>query len=241
MRKPLLYPIGITKSCRHAAALLKQAGIPVIDHPSPEVTHLMLDILPRCDQNLNYTLSMLPPDVIVIGGNLDPTNNRAWNLLSDEIYLAQNAAITAHCALKLAIENIHTTFADTPTLILGWGRIGKCLAAMLKSLNCPVTVAARKPSDRAMLLALGYNTQDTASVCLKNCSLLFNTVPNMLLTKDALAPYPDLIKIELASSPGMEGENILSARGLPGIHAPISSGRLIANTILRYLKKEEKL
>lgn len=236
MPKPLIYPIGTTDACRHAAAILAKSGIPIIDHPSPEVTHLLLDIRPGIDPA--HTLRMLPSNVTVIGGNLNLPEYCTWDFLKDECYLAQNAAITAHCALKLALNHIQATLTDTPTLILGWGRIGKCLAAMLKALGCPITVAARKETDRAMLQALGYNTQDTANLKLKDIRLLFNTAPEPILTEEALLPYPSLVKIELASKPGISGTDVIIARGLPGIHAPVSSGNLIAKTILRYLKEE---
>ena len=48
----------------------------------------------------------------------------------------------------------------------------------------------------------------------------------------------DCVCIELASKNGIEYEDIIIARGLPGIHLPESSGNLIAETFLRYYKKE---
>ena len=181
---------------------------------------------------------MLPENVTVIGGNLNLSEWNVWDLLKDEIYLAQNAAITAHCALKAALPYLSTTLPDTPTLIIGCGRIGKCLAALLKSMGCPVTVAARKQSHRAMLKALGFQAQDTESLNLQGFRLLINTVPEPILSQIQLQPYPDLVKIELASHPGLQGNDIIAARGLPGIHAAETSGKLQFETILRYLKEE---
>lgn len=231
----LLYPIGKTEAVRHAAHILQKSGITLIDHPSPEVTHLLMDIRPGTDENLPYILSMLPQDTTVICGQNLPTH-KVWNLLMDEIYLARNAAITAHCAIKKAFPYLTATLADTPTLVIGWGRIGKSLARLLRAMDCPVTVAARKEKDRAQLTALGYRTQDTARLRPDAFRLIFNTVPHPVLTDC----HSDCIKIELASTDGMTGSNIITARGLPGQLAPISSGTLIAETILRYLKEEPK-
>ena len=236
MSKPLLYPIGKSDACRHAVQLLQSSGIPIIRHPSPEVTHLLLDIRPGEDRNLSYTLSMLPPSITVIGGNLQLPEYRVWDFLKDEGYLARNAAITAHCALKLALQQLQTTLPDTKVLILGWGRIGKCLGKLLKDLGCPVTVYARKEADRAMLCALGYSTQSTCFPA--GFDLVFNTIPAAIVPEEALLPCPDLIKIDLASTPGIPGNSGISARGLPGKLAPVSSGRLIANTVLQYIKEE---
>ena len=50
---------------------------------------------------------------------------------------------------------------------------------------------------------------------------------------------PECLKIELASVSGMEGDDVIIARGLPGIWAPETSGRLIARTVLRLCTKKE--
>ena len=230
----LLYPIGKTEAAAHAADLLKQSGIPLIYHPSPEVTHLLLDIRPGQDPYLSYILSMLPPSTIVIGGNVNLPEHKVWNFLEDETYLARNAAITAHCAIKSALPHLQATLADTPTLVIGWGRIGKCLARLLRAMDCPVTVAARKETDRAQLQALGYTVQDTTKLNPGPYGLIFNTVPAPVLPEAQTAA----LKIELASTDGIAGPDVITARGLPGKLAPLTSGKLIAETILRYHKEE---
>ena len=235
----LLYPIGASGSCRYASGYLQKAGISLIDHPAPEITHLLLDVPSKeilSDRmNLKDVLRMLPRSVTVIGGNLNLQERRTVDLLLDPLYLAKNAAITAQCALQVAAPHIHTTLADTPVLILGWGRIGKCLAKLLSNLGCTVTVAARKPQDRAMLEALGYRAVDFEAVpdVLSQCKLLYNTVPEVPFVWD----LSQIVAIDLASEPGMHGDSVIIARGLPGKYAPESSGRLIAQTILRFQKE----
>lgn len=248
MENPILMlPLGTTAACRHASAILAHAGIAQVDHPTPEITHLLLDV-PSFDSsgalrgggNVEPLLQMLPPELTIIGGNL---NNPAlegchtMDLLQDPEYLAENAAITAQCALKVAAPLLDVTFADAPSLVIGWGRIGKCLAMLLRGLGADVTVAARKETDRAMLHALGYRALDTADLtaALGRFRILWNTVPQPLIPGDQLPDGPGLLKIDLASSPGIAGEGVVSARGLPGKYAPVSSGSLIAKTILRKL------
>lgn len=249
MKKRLLYSAGSTRACQYAARLLENAGVAVTDHPSPDVTHLLLDI-PSFDSSGNLRggqdicpiLSMLPEDICVIGGKLHHAALAGYNaidLLTQETYLSANAAITAHCALQVAAPYLQTTFSDTPTLIVGWGRIGKCLADLLKGLHCPVTVAARKEKDRCMLRALGYSAiaiEEISSV-LNKTRLLFNTVPHPLIPKEALSSAEHCIQIELASQPGLSGPHMIPALGLPGVYAPESSGKLIAQTLLSHGKE----
>lgn len=243
MEQLLIYPVGSSESCRYATGLLEKSGISLTDHPSPEITHLLLDIPSKDDSGLKELLRMLPKRITVIGGYLNHDILRSYHsmdLLKDPYYLAKNAAITADCALKVASQYLRTTFADAPTLVLGWGRIGKCLSGTLKALECPVTVAARKDADRAMLEALGYQAvdfSDIPSLLAKHC-ILFNTVPDLPLHGDTIDNWTNGIAIDLASAPGMQGTKVIPARGLPGKYAPESSGRLICDTILRRLKEE---
>lgn len=242
MNPILIYPVVSTEASAYALRILHKEGIRLIDHPAPEITHLMLDVPSfsndgslRRGGSLEAILERIPQNAAVIGGNLSHPalkGRETIDLLQNEAYLAKNAAITAHCALQVAAPMLKATFRDTPTLILGWGRIGKCLAAMLKALGTPVTVAARRESDRAMLNALGYETVDDSHLP-QPVGLVFNTVPGQ-----HFEITPGCVQIDLASQKSLTGADVVWARGLPGKYAPESSGRLIAETILRHMKEE---
>lgn len=245
LQNMLIFPIGSTDACSYAAEYLKETGISFTDHPAPEVTHLLLDVPSfradgslRSGQELASVLERLPAEITVIGGNLSHPNLNGYHvidLLKDSEYLALNAAITADCALQIAARLLTTTFSDSPTLIIGWGRIGKCLGILLKQIGTDVTIAARKAADRAMIRALGFSAVDISEIpsCLSKYRLIYNTVPEMILPKEKLSMCKNCIKIDLASKTGMGGDDVIPARGLPGIHAPESSGRLIGETFLR--------
>ena len=219
--------------------------LPVCTAPNEQVTHLLLPIPSfhtdgsiRGGGDLDTVLSVLPENITVIGGNLThPSLPRyqSLDLLQDPIYVTENADITARCAIGLLADLLPCTFKNLPVLLLGWGRIGKCLARLLRANDACVTVYARKETDRAMLHALGYPTQDTPDPT--GFRVVINTVPATVLPD---CPK-DVFKMELSSVLGIGEEDVLWARGLPAIHAPESSGKLIADTILRLIQKEEPL
>lgn len=247
MRQILLYPVGNTDACRYAANYLHQAGVPLVDHPTPEATHLLLDIPSfRADGNLRdgtdpvRILERLPKSITVIGGSLNfPVleNHKTIDLLQQEHYLAKNAAITADCALRLAAPLLDCTFSDAPTLVIGWGRIGKCLAQKTRDLGASVTVAVRKESDHAILQALGYHAIYVSQIpsFLSSFQILFNTIPTLILSESVSIQHSDIHMFDLASCTGLEGGHIIQARGLPSRYAPKSSGRLIADSVLQFL------
>ncbi len=207
-----------------------------------EADAVLLDI-PTKQAEAEKVIGQMNPGQMLIGGNLPPEILEACpclDLLREEQYLAENAAITAHCALRLAMTALPVVLPQGKTVILGWGRIGKCLGQLLRQLDVPFTITARRESDLAALRSLGYDACRVQELDLQDVRLLINTVPQVLLTKEALQACPQTVKLDLASKKGLPGEDTLWARGLPGIHAPESSGRLIARTILR-LQKEGDL
>ncbi|MBE6982002.1 MAG: hypothetical protein E7437_06770 [Ruminococcaceae bacterium] len=234
---PVFYTAGNTPALNFGIRLLKDAGISFSSLPCPQVTHLLLPV-PSLESDgsikgggdLALLMSQLPCDITVIGGNLPALACPVIDLMQDPEYVARNAAITAHCALIPAMTRLECTLEGCPVLVVGWGRIGKCLARLLRGLDAQVTVAARKPADRAMLEALGYRATDMVNIKVSDYRIIYNTVPQMLLPQGA-----DCLCIDLASKPGIGGDNVLWARGLPGKDAPESSGRLIAETVLRLL------
>lgn len=252
MREMTVFCAGITSALQYAAQYLKKAGVSVTESPRWDAGHLLLDVpsfrpgTALSDaKNLDTLLGSLPGDILVWGGNLDHPGLKGYSvvdLLKDERYLAQNAAITAHCALQVAAPLLHTTWAETPTLILGWGRIGKCLGKLLKSMDCPVIVASGSEAKQAALRSLGYDAADLSAIhsILHGYRLIFNTVPEMILPEEKQKHCEKCVKIDLASKRGIAGEDVIWARGLPGTYAPESSGKLIAETFLRLEREGNK-
>ena len=235
-------------ACRN----LEERGFDFAPTPAPDVTHLLLPV-PSFESDgrirgggiPEHILADLPEKVTVIGGNLLHPALHGYpliDLLQDPLYTAQNAAITADCAIRIAREQLPAIWHQCPVLIIGWGRIGKCLAQQLKGLGADVTVSARKQQDLSILQAMGYRAIHIGHLApvLSRYRVLFNTVPSPVLDENQCKECdPDCVKIELASSPGIAGSNVIRALGLPGKYAPESSGNLIANTIIRLLKGKE--
>ena len=224
MNKMNIYIVPGNAATEQAGRFLREAGVVVTDHICPKATHRLLPVPTKIPMDA-------PPGVTVIGGNLA---GPGIDLLKDPFYLAENASITARCSLKL----IERELKNLPVLVLGWGRIGKCLGKFLTEAGAEVTIAARKENDVAMVRALGYGGifLHEASPLLPRFDAVINTIPAMVLS--ASGCRKDCVLLELASQPGMAGDNIIDGRGLPGKYAPEESGRLIARTILRLCEED---
>lgn len=237
----------------YAKEFLLRRGACVAETPNDSVTHLLLGV-PSFDPegqlrgggSLGDILVELPDDVVIMGGNLNHPLTEGYqtvDFLQDEHYLAENAAITADCAIPIAQSKLPTVIPGCPILVIGWGRIGKCLAAKLKDMGAEVTVSVRKEADHAMLRALGFRAEYTNELCasLGRYRLIFNTVPAPVIREEQTAYFrEDCIKIDLATKPGIFGSDVISARGLPGMYAPESSGALIARTAIRHALRKEQ-
>ena len=240
-----------TPALQNTVDRLRKLGMNILTNPSSDITHLLLNV-PSFDNSgalkgggdLAELLAQIPKNVTIIGGNLPGIlqDYKTIDLLKDARYLAENAAITADCAISLARQRMTVAWKGCPVLILGWGRIGKCLAAMLRSAGADVTVAARKEADIAMLQGLGYGAEDVRKLHygLMRYRVIFNTIPFVVLSAGQTQHcQQNCLLVELASQPGIEGNNIVSALGLPGKYAPESSGKLIASTVVRLLLGRE--
>lgn len=246
------YFAGSTGALDHCKRYLRSLGCSISAVPNDAVTHLILPV-PSFEPDgtikgggkLEPLLHLLPPQITVLGGSLDHPALAGYttiDLLADPLYLSENAAITAHCAIKNAMNRLNTTLQECPILVVGWGRIGKHLATLLQKLGARVSVSARKEADKAMLITLGYDTADISPPAydLMRYKVIFNTVPSMVLPEHLMENCPqDCLKIDLASVPGIGGQDVIWARGLPNRDAPESSGILIGKTILRLISGKE--
>ncbi len=226
-----------SQALRQAAKELESMGIRATEKCAPDVTHLLLPVpsFMNGDGYLAHLLAELPDDVIISGGILNSPlleGYRAVDFLQDPYYLADNAAITASCAMQMLRERVDN-LAGKQAFIIGWGRIGKCLGPMLKEHGAQVTIGARKISDLAMIHALGYRSLNLteASAEVPRFDVILNTVPVLLFPQAEVKDGS--VVLELASKPGITGPTVIDARGLPGKLAPEQSGKLIAKTFIR--------
>ncbi len=192
---------------------------------------------------LKDILSVLCDGQIVMGGVCSGMDMIDYYL--DEDFQTQNAIPTAEGALQLAMENTDATINGSHCAVLGYGRIGKILSSMLKSMGAKVTVFARNPKDLSMAKAFGFETVHINHILdMGEFDIIFNTVPEMVMDTGVLETTKrDVILIELASKPygidlkaaeDMDRKSIV-ASGLPGKVAPKTAGKTLCDVILDIL------
>lgn len=234
MKRPTMYIPVPNAALTAAACHLRGRGV-VFTDSAQEAEYLLYPAPTKLEMMSDCTM-----DQTVIGGNLDFLNERVerLDLLKDPYYLAANAAITAEAALAMVLKELRCEISQANILILGWGRIGKCLTHQLHHLNANVTVYARKDADRAMLRALGYRyiSREDLGRSLGRYHCVINTVPAAVLSEEeGRGIRPGCMKLELASGIWLPGEDVIVAHGLPGKYKPEASGALIAKTVAYHL------
>lgn len=189
---------------------------------------------------------------IVFTGNICPYLERLCygksfalvNYLEREELAVANAVPTVEGALEIAIKALPVTIFGTAALITGYGRIAKILAKYLHAMGARVSIACRKRGDLKWAEICGFTAVDITDKeafinAVSGVDIIFNTVPAELFGGEEIsAAKQGTIYIELASADGIDIKEakkhnieIITARGLPGKVAPVTAGRIIADTI----------
>jgi len=163
-----------------------------------------------------------------------------------------NSIPTAEGALMMAIQNTDITIHGSNCIVLGLGRTGLTMARTLKALGAHVKAGVRRDEAFARAFEMGFEPfymQDLARHA-GNIDLIFNTIPTMIVTAQVIAQLPQrACIIDLASKPGgtdfrfaeKRGIKALLAPGLPGIVAPKTAGRIIANSLTQIILEDIRL
>ncbi len=154
-----------------------------------------------------------------IENSIDYTNN--------EDFLKKNAYLTAEGAITLYYNEVQETLLNKKVLVLGYGRIGKYLSKMLKSLNCDVSVYARRKEIQNEIVLDGYNSAPLKN---SNYDVVFNTIPSSIVNNE----FENCICIELANGFSYK-ENVINGNGIPGKMFPKTASKIILDAILPYL------
>ena len=203
-------------------------------------------------------IEKMPEGSVLMGGLIPKTllkkaenkEIKVFDYYRREEFAVRNAALTAEAAAAIAMEMLSESVSTVPVLILGHGRIGRLLSAILKALDAKVTVAARRYSELAWIRSEGMTPLEFRLVDeeIGKFRVVFNTVPSMVLGRERLMLMEKgSIVIDLASEPGGTdfsaaeelGIEAKKALGLPGKFAPKTAGEIVRDTVLNILDETE--
>ena len=194
------------------------------------------------DRELRSLFSRVSAKTTVFCGNGSTVKGyfggRVLDYSDDEAFLCENAYITAQCALKLTLDNIDTVLFGKRALIVGYGRIGKYLATMLRDLGAVVFVCARRRESQLDAFYNGCIPVSLDDGSISSFDLIYNTVPEIIIKKSFTERLSDKAVIfELASLPGgfEDTSRVITARGLPGKMLQRSGADAITDFVLRNL------
>ena len=198
---------------------------------------------------LEGLLPFLGPETRIFGGalgraaaELGPYCASVTDLLEDPAVTEENAALTAEAALMLTQQSLEAPVRGLCTAVLGWGRIGRRLGALLTAHGAAVTAAARREEARAEAGAASC-AACAFSELPEDFDLVFNTVPARTLSDAQLRRLgSNCLWVELASAPGglpdppPEGLRVLPAGSLPGRILPRAAAEVLFAGILRTVR-----
>lgn len=204
---------------------------------------------------LNDSFAELMRNKQVYGGMMGKLyqTSDAWDSIDTNDYYTReefavhNAVPAAEGAIEIAMHEYPGTLNQSRCLVVGYGRIGKILASMLRGLGANVTVSARKYSDIAWIESYGYSSALTDKVCDKEqYDVIFNTAPALIFNRRFLSKMHNKpLIIDLSSPPGgvdyeaaqKFGIKAIHALSLPGKVAPKTAGEIIKNTIYNMMEE----
>ena len=196
-------------------------------------------------QELKALLAKTKKSTLVLCGNESRIRSFFDGCVIDysknEDFLQKNACLTAEAAVSYIHSVTKESVNGKKAIVIGYGRIGKPLCRILKSLGASVSAYARREEVRAKILHDGYKASSIER--LPEFDIIINTVPSSIVPKHIIEQMPKGVHlIELASPPygfeNMEGVHIGSS--LPGKILPYSAAEVIFDAIESKLSLAEK-
>ena len=205
---------------------------------------------------LAQLLGMAKPGALALGGKVTDSARTIARAAGVELvdYFARpeltvyNAIPTAEGCIGILLERRSRTLWGAAVLVLGFGPVGRALAVRLAALGARVTVAARRPVQRAMAEEQGLRAVPLTDLAAAFDTVV-NTIPAPVLGDGVLARLRSgSLIVDLASKPGGTdfaaarrlGHTALHALSLPTVWAPETAGEALARTVQTILQEREE-
>ena len=259
--KKLFAVVGTDARQAAAGRVLERAGYAVGGAEQVALADYILLPLPldAARTPLAELLRAAKPGAVALGGRLSVQAKAIAQEAGVELvdYFARpeltvyNAIPTAEGCIGILLAERTRTLWGTNLLLLGFGPVGRALAVRLAALGARVTVAARRPVQRAMAEEQGLRAVPLTDLAAAAAAFdtVVNTIPAPVLTAAVLAALPKgCLIVDLASKPGGTdfaaarrlGHTALHALSLPTVWAPETAGEALARTVQTILQEREE-
>ena len=244
--------IGTDARLAAAGRALARAGFAVGGPEQTALADYILLPLPLDESRtpLAELLRAAKPGALALGGKLSAQARQIAAEAGVELvdYFAReelilcNAIPTAEGCIGILMAERTRTLWNSAILLAGFGPVGQALGVRLAALGAQVTVAARRPAQRALAESFSLRAVDLAR-------LGQNTIPAPVLTEAVLAALrPGSLIVDLASRPGGTdfaaarrlGHRAIHALSLPAACAPETAGEALARTVCEILAEREE-
>ena len=189
------------------------------------------------------------PGALALGGMLSEEAKAIAAEAGVELAI-RNAIPTAEGCIGVLLAQRKRTLWGSAVLLLGFGPVGQAVGTRLAALGAHVTVAARRPAQRAQAESLGMQGAELARLArlAPAFDTVVNTIPAQVLTAPVLARLrPGSLIVDLASRPGGTdfdaaarcGHKAIHALSLPAACAPETAGEIVARTVREMLRERE--
>ena len=253
--------IGTDARLAAAGRALARAGFAVGGPEQTALADYILLPLPLDESRtpLAELLRAAKPGALALGGKLSAQARQIAAEAGVELvdYFAReelilcNAIPTAEGCIGILMAERTRTLWNSAILLAGFGPVGQALGVRLAALGAQVTVAARRPVQRALAESFGLRAVDLARLeqTAPAFDTVVNTIPAPVLTEAVLAALrPGSLIVDLASKPGGTdfaaagrlGPRAIHALSLPAACAPETAGEALARTGCEILAEREE-
>ena len=198
----------------------------------------------------------LMKDKTLIAGNISSNIYEKYkdveiiDIMKNEKLAILNTIATAEGAIKEIIENMQVNVHGSKIMIFGFGRVGKTLAKKLDGLSAKITVVSKEEEELAWAEVYGYTNMQLNKIedVIKDYDVIVNTIPHIILQGDILQKInKDTLLLDLASGEGginkeeaQENKiNLIKALGIPGKISPITTAKILKETIYEILEEKK--
>lgn len=173
-------------------------------------------------------------------------NRKFVQLFERDDVAIYNSIPTVEGTIMMVIQNTDITIHGSKVAVLGLGRVGMSVARAFHALGAKVKVGARRTEHLARITEMGlepFHLLDLEKEVI-DIDVCINTVPHLIVTASVISKMPPhTLIVDLASKPGgtdfryaeKRGIKALLAPGLPGIVAPKTAGKILANVLSQLL------